>query len=145
MIFVNPTTDTSFPSEDAELRGSVLLTLPSRRSVKRIEVVLEGICDACGSSGHPYETVTTLRKHLNLELEGEILDGGDHVFNFSFIIPSSTAVNQRSAYGRVRHYVKAKAEFSSALSNTISSSPVALRVSAIDSALRNFLNRWKST
>lgn len=33
-----------------------------------------------GSSGHPYETVTTLRKHLNLELEGEILDGGDHVF-----------------------------------------------------------------
>lgn len=50
MIFVNPTTDTSFPSEDAELRGSVLLTLPSRRSVKRIEVVLEGICDACGTS-----------------------------------------------------------------------------------------------
>lgn len=48
MIFVNPTTDNTFPSDDPEVRGTVLLTLPSKRPIKAIRVVLEGICDANG-------------------------------------------------------------------------------------------------
>lgn len=134
MIFVNPTTDNTFPSDDPEVRGTVLLTLPSKRPIKAIRVVLEGICDANGGGGYPYETTTTLQKRLNLELGGEMLEAGDHVFNFSFIVPSSTAVFQRSTYGRVRHYVKAKVDFSSALSSTISSSPIMLWISATESS-----------
>lgn len=33
-----------------------------------------------GGGGYPYETTTTLQKRLNLELGGEMLEAGDHVF-----------------------------------------------------------------
>lgn len=36
-------------TQDPVLRGTTLLSLPSRKAVKRIKVVLEGLCDVQGA------------------------------------------------------------------------------------------------
>lgn len=36
-------------TQDPELKGHVVLTLPTRRAVTGIKVVLEGICDVWGT------------------------------------------------------------------------------------------------
>ncbi|KAM0745994.1 hypothetical protein T439DRAFT_330189 [Meredithblackwellia eburnea MCA 4105] len=135
-IFVRPTADPSFPSEDPEIRGTVLVTMPTRRAVKSINVVFEGLCDAYGGPGFPYESSTTLSKRLDLDLEGTVLEAGNHSFNFSFIVPSSTAVYQRCTFGRVRHYIKATLNCASGLSSSFASAPCALWISAHPNALR---------
>ncbi|KAL8276760.1 hypothetical protein RQP46_010816 [Phenoliferia psychrophenolica] len=129
MVFVRPNTF-GIASEDPEIRGTVLLSLPSKRAIKSIRVELTGLCDAYGGAGWKYESSTTLQKHLDLELGDEVLAAGNHAFNFSFIVPSSTAVYQRSIFGRVRHYVKATVECSSGIMSTFSSNPVAIWISA---------------
>ncbi|GAA5870164.1 hypothetical protein JCM8547_006906 [Rhodosporidiobolus lusitaniae] len=129
-IFVHPLAG-NFPTTDPVLRGTALVTLPSKRAIKRFSVVLEGICDAYGGDGWQYETTITLHKELVNDFKGEVFEEGNHAFNFSFIIPSSTAVSQRSVHGRIRYYVKAQVEFDGGLlSNTVSSSPTAVWVAA---------------
>ncbi|BGO98424.1 Proteophosphoglycan 5 [Rhodotorula toruloides] len=125
-IFVHPV-DEDYPTQDPVLRGTTLLSLPSRKAVKRIKVVLEGLCDVQAGAGNPYETTLVLRKELETDL-GEFFDEGNHAFNFAFIIPSTTPVSQRCIYGRTRYYVKATVEFDGVLSGSVSSPSVAFWV-----------------
>ncbi len=46
-LFVGPVSETG-PSQAPVLRGTVVLRLPSARAVKRVVVVLEGLCDVFG-------------------------------------------------------------------------------------------------
>lgn len=48
LLFIHPPTDQEAPSEDPEIRGTVLISLPARRAVANVRVVLEGLCDAFG-------------------------------------------------------------------------------------------------
>ncbi|GAA6058939.1 hypothetical protein JCM10212_002891 [Sporobolomyces blumeae] len=128
-LLVHPI-DASYPTNDPTLNGTVLVTLPSKRSIARIKVILEGVCDVARGNGHGYEQSKTITKELVTELKGEEFDQGNHHFNFSFIVPSSTAVAQRCTYGRVRHYVKAIVEFEGRLTSSISSTPTSLWITA---------------
>ncbi|GAA5918559.1 hypothetical protein JCM1841_003303 [Sporobolomyces salmonicolor] len=133
-IFVHPVSS-DYPTQDPIIRGTVLISLPSKRAIKRIKVVLEGLCDAYGGVGSGrYETTTSLQKQLEQHLDGEIFEAGNHAFNFAFIVPSSTAVSQRSNYGRLRHYVKATVDFEGRLMGSVTSAPTALWVAANPSA-----------
>ncbi|GJN89857.1 hypothetical protein Rhopal_002846-T1 [Rhodotorula paludigena] len=124
-LFVHPVA-TGFPAQDPVLRGTVLISLPTKKSIRKIKVVFEGLCDACGGDGWQYETTTVLRKELEQDLEGEAFDAGNHHFNFAFIVPSSTPASQRSIYGRTRYYVKAFVDFDNKLSGSMTSTPVAV-------------------
>ncbi|BGP38964.1 hypothetical protein JCM10449v2_002902 [Rhodotorula kratochvilovae] len=128
-IYVHPV-DTGFPTQDPVLRGTALITLPTRKAIHRVKVVLEGLCDACGGQGWQYETSTVLHKVLEHDSKGEVFEAGNHAFNFAFIIPSSTPSSQRSTYGRCRYYVKAMVDFEGMLSSSIASAPVALWIAA---------------
>jgi hypothetical protein len=46
-LFVGPVSETG-PGQAPVLRGSVVLSLGSARPVKRVVVVLEGLCDVFG-------------------------------------------------------------------------------------------------
>lgn len=51
-IFVHPSCyDT--PTRDPLISGTILLSLPTRKAVKSIRVVLEGLCDAWGEFSLP--------------------------------------------------------------------------------------------
>ncbi|GAA5916185.1 uncharacterized protein JCM6883_000103 [Sporobolomyces salmoneus] len=129
-LFVHPI-DSDYPTPDPVLKGTVLLNLPSKRAITRFKVVLEGLCDIAPGTGHnAYESSTTLHKELVTEFNGEEFAPGAHHFNFAFIIPSSTAVHQRSTHGRVRHWVKATVEFDGMLYPSASSAPTALWITA---------------
>ncbi|ORY91745.1 hypothetical protein BCR35DRAFT_286729 [Leucosporidium creatinivorum] len=135
MVFVHPSQfepDLLLPStgRDPLIFGTALLSLPSAKAVNKIRVVFEGLCDASGGSGQPYESSTTLHKELEIDLKGEIIEAGDHAFNFSFIVPSNTAPYQRCNYGRTRHSVKATASFAGAFTPSVSSPPIAVYVVA---------------
>ncbi|KDE07950.1 hypothetical protein MVLG_01857 [Microbotryum lychnidis-dioicae p1A1 Lamole] len=138
-VYVHPTCMDDEPWQDNAptwepiVSGTVLLSLPSPRTVDRIKVVLEGLCNAFGGYGSRYETSTTLHKDVFVDLNGEMLPAGTHAFNFSFIIPSTTAVYQKCNFGRVRHSVKATAYFTGALAGNISTPPVAMCVVATPS------------
>ncbi|KAJ8294466.1 hypothetical protein OF846_002310 [Rhodotorula toruloides] len=126
-VFVHPV-DADYPTQDPVLRGTTLLSLPSRKAVKRIKVVLEGLCDVQAGAGNPYETTLVLRKELETDLGGECISEGHHAFNFAFIIPSTTPASQRCIYGRIRYYVKATVEFDGVLSPSVCSPSVAFWV-----------------
>ncbi|BGP14949.1 hypothetical protein JCM10213_007249 [Rhodosporidiobolus nylandii] len=129
-VFLHPIS-ANYPTTDPVLRGTALVTLPSRRAIRRFKVTLEGLCDAYGGDNYPYESTVSLHKELNQDFHGEVFEAGNHAFNFSFIIPSSTAVSQRSMYGRIRYYVKAQFDFDGGLlTNSVSSPPVAFWVAA---------------
>lgn len=110
-IFVAPPLHALLPTNDPELRGSVLVSLSTAKRIKRVHVVLEGIAKLFSANGALAESSTTLHKELYLELgtneSGELLGPGDHAFSFAFVIPSTTDVYQRSKYGLIYHYVKA--------------------------------------
>ncbi|SGY78836.1 BQ5605_C008g04968 [Microbotryum silenes-dioicae] len=102
MLFVRPPTCPSAPpSDDPFLRGTVLLSLPKPRLCKRLRVVIEGLADAFGGFGFPYESKTTLRQEVVLDLKDNgMLEAGDHLMRFEMLVPSSTAVFQRCSHGR---------------------------------------------
>ncbi|GAA6029706.1 hypothetical protein JCM8097_001011 [Rhodosporidiobolus ruineniae] len=129
-IFIHPVA-TSYPTVDPVLRGTALVTLPSRRAIKKFKVVFEGLCDAFGGDGWAYESTVALHKEVEQDFRGEVFEAGNHAFNFSFIVPSSAAVSQRCAYGRIRYYVKAIVDFEDGLiRNSVSSAPTALWLAA---------------
>ncbi|SCV70741.1 BQ2448_3503 [Microbotryum intermedium] len=125
MLFVRPPTcPTAPPSDDPFLRGTVLLSLPKPRLCKRLRVVIEGLADAFGGLGFPYESTTTLKKEVTLDLkESGLLEAGEHLMRFEVLVPSSTAVFQRCSHGRVRHSgssnVEARKEISFWISATL--------------------------
>ncbi|GAA5832491.1 hypothetical protein JCM5353_003257 [Sporobolomyces roseus] len=98
----------SEPSNDPILRGQVTLVNHAPRKVKKIRVQLVGRSAAHGGDGSTsYEATNTLEKTLEIDLKGERLEKGTHTWDFSFIIPSTTAVSERSVYGSIRHSVRA--------------------------------------
>ncbi|GAA5848782.1 hypothetical protein JCM9279_002944 [Rhodotorula babjevae] len=96
------------PTHDPILRGQVSLVCSAPRKARRIRVELVGRVTRHGGDGsHNYESSVSLDKHLEIDLHGERLERGTHTYDFSFIIPSSTAVGERSNFGTVRHTVRA--------------------------------------
>ncbi|KAI5475765.1 Arrestin-like, N-terminal and Immunoglobulin E-set domain protein [Pseudohyphozyma bogoriensis] len=118
------------PTLDTIFRGTVTLHLPTSRAVGCLKVSLKGLCDAWGGDGYPYESNETLNKRVRLDLNGEIMKAGQHSFNFAIVIPATTAVTQSSTYGRVRHHVRAKVEFSSGFLPTLSSELININITA---------------
>lgn len=59
-----------------------------------------------------YESTLSLDKEVTLLQEDSdvLLEKGEHTFQFSIIVPSSTAPYERCSYGRVRHFIVAKAK-----------------------------------
>ncbi|CEQ40475.1 SPOSA6832_02102 [Sporobolomyces salmonicolor] len=117
-----PSSDTtprqSEPSHDPILRGQISLVCHAPRKARRISVELVGRATRHGGDGsHSYESSATLEKSLEIDLGGEQLERGTHTsagreppgrknagrWDFSFIIPSTTAVGERSNFGTVRH------------------------------------------
>ncbi|ORY91477.1 hypothetical protein BCR35DRAFT_298642 [Leucosporidium creatinivorum] len=119
-IYLSPPLSPSEPGHDEILRGTVTLNLASSRRIARIRVQLKGICSIL--SDYNYSTLTTLQKDLEIELGDEKLAAGEHSWNWTFIVPSSTACQERSMYGTVRHTVKAWCEGSGSW-GTISAFP----------------------
>lgn len=87
----------------ANVHGYVWIMNDEARSRSKTEVM--AITDRDLSFG--YETSTTLRKTLELELDSaegrQALELGDHTFSFAFTIPSDTACWQGCQWGRIRH------------------------------------------
>ncbi|ORY91747.1 hypothetical protein BCR35DRAFT_349523 [Leucosporidium creatinivorum] len=129
MIFVRPSPSAT-PSDDPLLRGTVVLSLPKRRAIRAIRIKLEALSDVYGGIDFPYETEKILEKSLHMELDGEVLEAGNHAFGFAFILPSSSAVYQRCSYGRCRHFVRATVDYAGPLKTSSSSSPIAVWVTA---------------
>lgn len=96
-------------SQDPVVHGTCLIKLPTRKAIRRVKVIFEGLCDATGGAGWPYETSSVLCKSLEHDLRGEYFEAGNHAFSFTFIIPSSTPASQRSIYGRTRYYGPSRA------------------------------------
>jgi hypothetical protein len=69
--------------------------------MKRIKLLLKGTASIL--SDYQYATVTTLEKQIDISLDNEKLAAGSHVWNFTMISPSTTATQERSTYGNVRH------------------------------------------
>ncbi|KAM0788678.1 hypothetical protein ACM66B_002775 [Microbotryomycetes sp. NB124-2] len=128
--FVHPAVVPGQPARDPIIHGTATLRLSSARPVGQIKVVFEGLGDAYGGNGTVYESTKSLYKELMLDLKNEVFEAGAHAFNFSFIVPSQTAVYQRCTYGRVRHFIKATAKFPGRFSPTVSSEPVPVYIVA---------------
>ncbi|KAI5479009.1 cystathionine gamma-synthase [Pseudohyphozyma bogoriensis] len=111
-IFLHPSSvNPGEPTDDPILKGVCTLELTRPRRVTVIRVQLKGVTTMHGGGEtHRYETSVSLFKELRIDLGGERLDAGQHSYSFSFIIPSTTAVQERSKYGTVRHTVKASCE-----------------------------------
>lgn len=116
LIFLHPQTPSALPGDpgppqdDCILSGKVTLELTKPREVKKIVVGIRGYSDV-GFPDRPYETQTHLSQELVIDLSSEgQLDKGVHVFEWSFIIPASTAPYERGPYGRTFHKVFAKAK-----------------------------------
>lgn len=105
-ILLHPTPVPGQPTVDPIVRGAVLIDLSTPRAVKKVRVVLEGLCDvfgkqpgavqfgtgesefrlsltnarsrATGGPGYGYESTTTLHKELEIDLRGEVLQKGSH-------------------------------------------------------------------
>lgn len=83
VIFVNPPLnpfDEPTVGDDGPLLlGSLLLHLPTSRTIKSVKVILEGLADCYAGYATKYESSVCLRKELVLELSNnEILEAGNH-------------------------------------------------------------------
>ncbi|POY73980.1 hypothetical protein BMF94_2791 [Rhodotorula taiwanensis] len=108
ILYLHPPSLADEPSHDPILRGQVTLILATPRKAKKIRVELVGRATRhAGDGGYAYESSPCLEKHLEIDLLGEVLGKGTHTWNFSFILPSSTAVTERSDFGTIRHSVRA--------------------------------------
>ncbi|GAA95572.1 uncharacterized protein L969DRAFT_85255 [Mixia osmundae IAM 14324] len=109
-LFTHPPEDSSWPSHDPILRGSIILFLPRPKAIRSITVTLTGHADLA-LRARPYESVNILEKSLDIAIckEDQQLSKGYHAFSFSFIVPSSTAVYERCVHGRIFHRISATA------------------------------------
>ncbi|BGP54640.1 hypothetical protein JCM8202_003704 [Rhodotorula sphaerocarpa] len=108
ILYLHPPSLADEPSHDPILRGQVTLVVAAPRRAKKVRVELIGRATRhAGDGGYAYESNQCLEKHLEIDLQGETLDKGTHTWDFSFILPSSTAVTERSDFGSIRHSVRA--------------------------------------
>ncbi|KAK4049122.1 hypothetical protein OIO90_005592 [Microbotryomycetes sp. JL221] len=112
VLFLHPAPPDQ-PAQDPIVQGTVTLRLPKKRTLNHLTVRLVGRQDISWAEGKPLETHTTLDKEVSLFGKGKRdveLDKGEHKFEFSIIVPSSTACCERCKYGKTRHSVFAKAK-----------------------------------
>ncbi|KAL8279485.1 hypothetical protein RQP46_008047 [Phenoliferia psychrophenolica] len=99
----------STDDEGTVLRGLVKISSPTTRAAKALVITFEGITYLNGApGGWDREKVCTIRRELVLPFGDGILRAGNHGFEFSFVIPSTTAVsNTAVTLAQSRHYVLA--------------------------------------
>ncbi|KAM0787812.1 hypothetical protein ACM66B_003866 [Microbotryomycetes sp. NB124-2] len=98
------------PTYDPYVEGTVTLYLPKARALRNLSVKLVGRVDL-GWVNKPYESFVVLEKTIELVPDDKDiqLEKGEHVFAFSFLVPSNSAPYERCQYGRTRHFVSARA------------------------------------
>ncbi|KAM0746455.1 hypothetical protein T439DRAFT_139116 [Meredithblackwellia eburnea MCA 4105] len=133
-VFVSPSQDSEEEEEHQLVTGSITIQLPYKPSAssakpdhhkpkwRRLTLSRFATADSYGGQDWLYETDDLGQDTLECDLTGCDLasEGTHHSFNFSFLIPTSTPVSQRCAYGRVRHFLKATLESNSKLNTTSS-------------------------
>jgi len=92
----------------------VRIWLPKARKLKHLTVKLTGKQEIGFPEGlRAYEATTILEKELSLvpdDQDSLHLDKGEHTFAFTLAVPSNTPSFERCQYGKVRHFVTAKAK-----------------------------------
>ncbi|KAK4056232.1 hypothetical protein OIO90_002675 [Microbotryomycetes sp. JL221] len=112
-LFLHPVANASqdTPTNDPLLHGTVTLILAKRQTVHRLTVKVIGK-QTLYLPGHSKEETIVLERKVSLhddDNSGLDLDKGAHKFAFTILIPSSTPPYERCQFGKVRHYVVAKA------------------------------------
>lgn len=119
LIFLHPTDpmlvipnddddeDPARPSDDCVLSGKVTLSLHKPREVKKLSVGVRAHSDI-GFPDRPMESQLLFTQDLDIDLRTETLEKGDHVFEWSFVVPSSLGPYERGPFGRTYHKVVAK-------------------------------------
>jgi hypothetical protein len=69
-----------FPTVDPILRGTGSVTLPESATLSKLEVVLEGLCEAYGGEGHEYEVSVTLKAAMEEDLVDELVKPGKYPY-----------------------------------------------------------------
>ncbi|KAL8286279.1 hypothetical protein RQP46_004767 [Phenoliferia psychrophenolica] len=123
------------PAHESALRGLVKLELPTKRKLRSLFVVIRGenakVAEV-GRNGNEawahlkgVETDVTMERRLDFEVEGvEEMESGEHVFEFDFPIPHSTAASGPTRFLQTRHTVTASLEFATGRLTTVSSPSV---------------------
>ncbi|KAH8919223.1 hypothetical protein BT69DRAFT_1322301 [Atractiella rhizophila] len=97
--YLHPSTDPDQPSPDTVFKGKCTLTLPKARTMPEIVITLKGYGKV--AMENLIEEWMTIEKEVCLPKSSEVLAAGEHVFEFSFIIPASSSPYDRGQYGRV--------------------------------------------
>ncbi|GAA5824184.1 hypothetical protein JCM11251_001557 [Rhodosporidiobolus azoricus] len=111
-FFLHPNPTVGAPTEDETVTGHVRLWLPKPRTLKDLTVTLVGQYDiGWPDSSRPYESGKFLERTVSLVQgsEGLKLEKGEHTFEFVFVIPDNSACYTRCRFGRIRHYITARA------------------------------------
>ncbi|ORY80773.1 hypothetical protein BCR35DRAFT_304355 [Leucosporidium creatinivorum] len=119
-LFLKPSIDENTPTNDPVVQGTVTLLLPKARTLRHLAVRVLGRQDIGWSDNRPYESSIVLDREVTLHdsLSSKSddddahlrLERGEHTWEFSIIVPSSTPTYERSPWGRVRHRVVARAK-----------------------------------
>ncbi|ORY81213.1 hypothetical protein BCR35DRAFT_304059 [Leucosporidium creatinivorum] len=116
LLFLRPSPPGE-PSEDPVLEGTVILYLPKKRVLNNLTVRLLGRQDISFGDLRASESSISLDKEVTLNLHDHdqrdreaVLDKGEHRWDFSIIVPSSTPCHERCNWGRVKHTVTATAK-----------------------------------
>lgn len=95
----------------------VTLLLPKAKTLRHLSVKVVGRQDIGWSDHRPHESFISLDREVTLhdslsssEDAHLKLERGEHTWEFSILIPSSTPTYERSPWGRVRHRVVARAK-----------------------------------
>ncbi|KAK4056637.1 hypothetical protein OIO90_002485 [Microbotryomycetes sp. JL221] len=114
--------------QDELLRGIVDLQLSSARTLDKIHIELKGIGSLTSQSNQTHVQFPTLVKTLSIDVSNQLLKQGKHSWSFNLSVPASTAIQERCAYGSIRHLVRAwiteQTSFLGSLSSTIESDPI---------------------
>jgi hypothetical protein len=137
-LFLKPNLDEDTPTSDPMVQGTyvvgsrqpsradlasshrVTLFLPKARTLRHLSVRVIGRQDIGWSDHRPHESFISLDREVTLhdslssknDDDGAHLklEKGEHTWEFSILIPSSTPTYERSPWGRVRHRVIARAK-----------------------------------
>ncbi|KAM0788953.1 hypothetical protein ACM66B_003028 [Microbotryomycetes sp. NB124-2] len=92
--------------QDELLRGIIQLELPSARKIEAINIELKGIGSL--TADHTHIQFPTLRQEVRIDLSADDkLEAGTHEWSWTLVVPSSTAIQERCAYGSIRHLLRA--------------------------------------
>ncbi|KAH8926803.1 hypothetical protein BT69DRAFT_1317341 [Atractiella rhizophila] len=120
--FLHPSSDTELPSAETVYSAKCILTLPKPRqqlALPEIVITLRGFGTV--ASDNLWEEWTPIDKELRLPASSKLFAPGEYTFEFSFIIPASSAPYDRGQYGRVYHKLTAIAKGVGMFGSNISS------------------------